>query len=86
MFIVMPLSGVFYPPDALPGAFEPLARLLPTTHAFAAGWALVDGKPLPLDELGLAVAGTVVVTAAGLAFLARMLHVFRARGYVTRFS
>lgn len=86
MFIVMPLSGVFYPPDALPGVFEPLARLLPTTHAFAAGRALVDGKPLPWDELGLAVAGTVVVTAAGLAFLLRMLHVFRARGYVTRFS
>jgi ABC-2 type transport system permease protein len=86
MFIVMPLSGVFYPPEALPGIFEHVARLLPTTHAFAAGRALVEGRPLPWGDLGLAVAGTAVATAAGLVFLLRMLHTFRARGYVTRFS
>lgn len=86
MFIVMPLSGVFYPPEALPGFFEALSRLLPTTHAFAAGRALVAGRPLPWDELGLAIVGTAALAAAALAFLLRMLQVFRARGYVTRFS
>ena len=33
----MPLSGVFYPVEALPGVLQPIAPLLPTTHAFAAG-------------------------------------------------
>jgi hypothetical protein len=31
-------------------------------------------------------AGAVVAAAAGLAFVVRMLAVFRRRGYVTRFS
>ncbi len=33
----MPLSGVFHPVEALPGVLQPVARALPTTHAFAAG-------------------------------------------------
>ncbi len=36
MFVVMPLSGVFYPVDALPAALQPVALALPTTHAFIA--------------------------------------------------
>jgi ABC-2 type transport system permease protein len=65
---------------------RPLSELLPTTHAFAAGRALVDGGPMPWGELGLAAAGTLVGTLAALAFLARMLRLFRRRGYVTRYS
>jgi ABC-2 type transport system permease protein len=86
MFVVMPLGGVFYPVEALPGIFRPIAELLPTTHAFAAGRALVDGGPVPWDELALAAAGTLVGTAAALAFVAWMLRVFRRRGYITRYS
>jgi hypothetical protein len=37
-------------------------------------------------ELGLAAVTTVVVSAAACAFLARMLRVFRQRGYVTRYT
>jgi ABC-2 type transport system permease protein len=86
MFVVMPLGGVFYPVEALPGFIRPVAELLPTTHAFAAGRELIDGGPVPWDELGQAAAGTVVATAAALAFLAWMLRLFRRRGYVTRYS
>jgi ABC-2 type transport system permease protein len=86
MFVVMPLGGVFYPVEALPAVVRPLSQLLPTTHAFAAGRDLVDGGPVPWGELGLAAAGTVVVTAAALAFVAWMLRLFRRRGYVTRYS
>jgi ABC-2 type transport system permease protein len=86
LFVVMPLSGVFYPVEALPGLLEPLARVLPTTHAFAAARSVLDGDGLPWDQLGLALAGTVVVAAAGLAFVSMMLRTFRQRGYVTRFS
>jgi ABC-2 type transport system permease protein len=83
---VMPLGGVFYPVEALPVALRPLSELLPTTHAFAAGRALVDGGGTPWGELGLAAAGTLAIAAAALAFLAWMLRLFRRRGYVTRYS
>jgi hypothetical protein len=65
---------------------RPLSELLPTTHAFAAGRAMVDGGPMPWGELGLAAVGTLVATLAALAFLAWMLRLFRRRGYVTRYS
>jgi ABC-2 type transport system permease protein len=86
MFVVMPLGGVFYPVEALPEFIQPLSELLPTTHAFAAGRELIDGGPMPWGELGQAAVGTVVATAAALAFLAWMLRMFRRRGYVTRYS
>jgi ABC-2 type transport system permease protein len=86
MFVVMPLGGVFYPVQALPAVLRPVAELLPTTHAFAAGRELVNGAPVPWDELALATVGTLVATAAALAFVAWMLRLFRRRGYVTRYS
>ena len=86
MFVAMPLGGVFYPIEALPAFIRPLSALLPTTHAFAAGRELIDGGPMPWDELALATVGTLVATAAALAFVAWMLRLFRRRGYVTRYS
>jgi ABC-2 type transport system permease protein len=82
----MPLSGVFYPVEALPGILQPIAMVLPTTHAFAAARAVLDGEPLPWDELAMALAGTIVLAALGLWFVTTMLRTFRQRGYVTRFS
>jgi ABC-2 type transport system permease protein len=86
LFVVMPLSGVFYPVDALPGFLQPVAAVLPTTHAFAAGRVLVDGGPMPWHELGLAAVTTAVMTVATLAFLVAMLRAFRRRGYITRYT
>jgi ABC-2 type transport system permease protein len=86
MFVVMPLGGVFFPVESLPAVVRPFSTLLPTTHAFAAGRRLAEGGPTPWGELGLAAAGTVVVMAGALAFLAWMLRLFRRRGYVTRYT
>jgi ABC-2 type transport system permease protein len=86
LFVVMPLSGVFYPVEALPAILRPIAYALPTTHAFAAGRDMVAGEPTPWGELGLATAGTVALTAAAVAFLAWMLRIFRRRGHVTRYT
>jgi ABC-2 type transport system permease protein len=85
-FVVMPLSGVFYPIESLPGALEPVARALPTSAAFEAARALIDGEPLPWDRVALGAGGAVLVAAAGLAFLTRMLAVFRQRGFVKRYA
>jgi ABC-2 type transport system permease protein len=86
MFVVMPLSGVFYPVDALPTILQPIANALPTTHAFIALQALVNGEPLPWDELGYAYLSSAVLLAIALWFVTHMLKLFRQRGYVTRYS
>jgi ABC-2 type transport system permease protein len=86
LFVVMPLSGVFYPVAALPWFLRPLAQALPTTHAFAAGRALIDGHGMQWGQLGLATVSTVVAGLAALGFLVLMLGTFRRRGFVTRYS
>jgi hypothetical protein len=60
--------------------------MLPTTQLFAAARALLDGDPMPWDRLAYAAVGSVVLGAVGVWFVAHMLHVFRQRGFVTRFS
>jgi len=85
-FVVLAISGVFNPVEAIPGPIQPIARVLPTTHAFAAARTLIDGDPLPWNEVVAGAVGAVVVAIAGMAFLVRMLGVFRSRGYITRFS
>jgi ABC-2 type transport system permease protein len=81
---LLPLSGIFYPVSALPGVLQPLAQALPTTHAFAAGRAVVAGHPLPWGQVGLAAVGAVVVGVAAVWFLTRMLATFRRRGFISR--
>jgi ABC-2 type transport system permease protein len=83
---MLPLSGVFYPVDALPGVLQPIARVLPTTHAFAASRSVLDGGGVPWERLGLAALASVALAAAGIVWVVAMLRVFRKRGYVTRYS
>jgi ABC-2 type transport system permease protein len=85
-YVVMAVSGVFFPVEALPGFIQPLARVLPTTHAFAAARSLLDDGQTPWGSLGVAVIGTAVGLVLSAAFCRRMLTVFRARGFVTRYS
>lgn len=85
LFVIMPLSGVFYPVRALPPGLRPIGEVLPTTHAFAAGRVYATGGSTPWHELWLASAGTAVLVAASIGFLGWMLRVFRARGYITRY-
>ncbi len=85
LFVVMPLSGVFYPVSALPAVLRPIAEVLPTTHAFAAGRAFAIGGDA-WGQFTVAALGTVVLAALALAYATWMLRVFRRRGYVTRYS
>jgi ABC-2 type transport system permease protein len=81
---LLPMSGIFYPVSALPGALQPLAQALPTTHVFAAARAVVVGHPLPWGQVGLAAIGAVVVGVVAVWFLTRMLATFRRRGFISR--
>jgi ABC-2 type transport system permease protein len=82
--LLLPLSGIFYPVDALPGVLQPVAQILPTTHVFAAAQDVVRGDPLPWDEVGIAAGGAVVVALLSVAYLTHMLAIFRKRGYISR--
>jgi ABC-2 type transport system permease protein len=86
LFVVMPLSGVFYPVNALPGFLQPVANALPTTHAFAAARGLLDGGSLQWDKLGWAALTTVGLGIAIVWLLTGMLARFRRRGYISRYS
>ena len=82
--VLLPLSGIFYPVDALPGALQPVAEALPTTHVFAAAQEVVRGRPLPWDEVAIGAGGALVLAALSVFFVTRMLATFRRRGYISR--
>ncbi len=86
LFVVMPLSGVFVPVDALPGVLQPISKILPTTYAFAAGRGLLDGGELRWDLIWKGVGTTVIMGVVAVTMLLRMLALFRKRGYITRYS
>jgi ABC-2 type transport system permease protein len=86
MFVLLPLSGVFYPTEALPSALQPIAALLPTTHAFTALRSLVDGTGTDWVQLGIAAVGAVIMLFLAMWFLVTMLRLFRKRGYITRYT
>ena len=85
-FILMALSGVFFPVDALPALLQPIATVLPSTHAFNALREVLAGNPLPMDEIVAGLVGSALFVVVGFAFSWWMLHIFRRRGFVTRFS
>jgi ABC-2 type transport system permease protein len=86
MFVLLPLSGVFYPTDALPTVLQPIALALPTTHAFTALRSLVDHHGSDWSQLAIAAVGVAVMLALSMAFLVAMLRTFRERGYITRYT
>ena len=86
LFVVMPLSGAFYPVEALPSLLQPIAYVLPTTYAFAVGRSVAAGDPFPLGQFIIGAVGTIALAAVSLAYVTWMLRVFRGRGYVTRYS
>jgi ABC-2 type transport system permease protein len=85
-FLVLSLSGVFNPVESIPGALQPLARILPTTYVFGAARDLLGGEPIPWGDLARAAVGAVVLTVVSMVFVTRKLAQFRQRGYVTRYS
>jgi ABC-2 type transport system permease protein len=85
-YVLLSLSGVFFPASALPGGLGHIAQFMPTGLAFAAMRSVLRGGPPPWHDLALAALGSLVVLGMALLFCAWMLRVFRRRGFVTRYS
>ena len=79
MFVLLPLSGVFYPTKALPTLMQPLALALPTTHAFTALRSLVDHRGSDWAQLSIAAVGSLAMLGLAMWFLVAMLRVPQAR-------
>ncbi len=86
LVLLMPLSGIFYPPEALPGVLQPIARVVPLTRVFEATRASLEGGAVQWGDLGLGIAGSAVCVALAALFVRRQLRRFREQGWITRFT
>lgn len=86
LVLLMPLSGVFYPVESLPGVLQGIARVVPLTHVFEAVQVGLDTGTVAWGQLGIAAAGTLVLLVLALWFLQRQLRRFRSEGWVNRFT
>ena len=85
-YVLLSVSGVFFPVSALPGGIGGIVQYLPTGLAFEAMRTILRGEPAQPNLLWLAALGSAIVLGLALAFCAWMLRVFRRRGFVTRYS
>lgn len=86
LVLLMPLSGVFYPVEALPGVLQGIARAIPLTRAFDATRVGIEGGSVAAGDLAVASAGSAVAVALAFWFVLRQLRRFREQGWVTRFT
>ena len=86
MFVLMPLSGVFYPTSALPTFMQVIAQAFPTTHAFNALHSIVNHHGMDWSQLTISAIGSVVLLFLAAWWLVAMLRMFRKRGYITRYT
>jgi ABC-2 type transport system permease protein len=84
MFVMLPLSGAFYPVSVLPAVFQPVSAILPTTYTFSAARAVVTGDASPWDEIAVAALATTVLAVAAIAMAVLGLRIFQQRGYISR--
>ncbi len=86
LVLLMPLSGVFYPVEALPGSLQAVARVIPLTRAFDAARVGIEGGGVAEGDLFIAAVGSVVAVGLAFWFVLRQLRRFRQLGWVTRFT
>ncbi|MEN3306986.1 MAG: type transport system permease protein [Micromonosporaceae bacterium] len=85
LFLILPLSGAFYPISVLPRPIRLVSAVLPTTYTFSAARAVALGGSSPWGRIGVAALATAALAAAALAFATYALRVFQRRGYVSRY-
>jgi ABC-2 type transport system permease protein len=86
LVLLMPLSGVFYPVEALPGALQPFSRVIPLTRVFDAARDGLSGVPVNPWDLIIGALGSLAAVAAAGWFVMFQLRRFRQQGWITRFS
>lgn len=86
LFVILPLSGAFYPVSALPTAIRPLSAALPTSYTFAAARAVNAHNPAAGGHVAIAALATVVMIVVALGFVTVALRMFQRRGFISRYQ
>lgn len=80
MFLLLPLTCVYYPVATLPGFVQPIAWMLPTTYVFEGMRAVVIHRTVRVDLMAAAFAMNAVWFAAALVTFYRLLAAARRAG------
>jgi ABC-2 type transport system permease protein len=83
--LIGPLSGFVVPVDNLPWALRWFGELLPTTHAYQAGRAMLFTDSFPVAELAAAGFGALALFGLAGWTLSRNMAAFRRQGLVSRY-
>lgn len=80
VFMLAPVSAVYYPMSVLPGWLQWVSWFLPSAHVFEGMRAVLYGGAMRWDHLGWAVGLNAVYMAAGVAVFLFAFHQARVRG------
>ena len=80
IFLVGPVSGIYYPIATLPGWLQPVAWALPSAYVFEGMRGVLFEQVFRVDFFGAAVALNLVYLALSCAFFLFMFHTARERG------
>ena len=80
VFLIQPVSGVYYPLAVLPDWLQPVARALPSAHVFEGMRALVVDERFRADLLFNASALNLIYLAVGVAAFLGTMRIARQRG------
>jgi ABC-2 type transport system permease protein len=84
MFILAPLSGVFYPISTLPGWLQTIAMALPSSHVFEGMRAVMFTGIVHLDLMAWSFGLNLVYLAGGGLFFLHTFRVARREGLLLR--
>ena len=65
IFIIMPVSGVYYPIKVLPGWLQAIAHALPTSYVFEGMRGILTDRVVHWDQLGFAFGLSIVYLVVG---------------------
>jgi ABC-2 type transport system permease protein len=80
IFIIQPISAVYYPVSVLPGWLQPVAHILPSTHVFEGMRALLFDEVFRMDLLFRAIFLDVIYLLGGIGVFLYYFHAVRMRG------
>jgi ABC-2 type transport system permease protein len=83
-FLFQPVSAVFYPVSVLPPFLQKVAWWIPASHTFECMRAVIQHRPLPIKEMGLALALNGLYILISILFFSWMLKQVRERGLLLK--
>jgi ABC-2 type transport system permease protein len=84
--LVSPFAGVFYPVSVLPGWMRAISALLPPSYVFEGMRAVVVGKPIPWESLGIGGALALVYLGLACQYFFLVVRMVTRTGLIARYS